>query len=48
MSLFAIIFAVFILTLFWGGFVFMLVYSLKLKDKETKDPPPTEPPPKPV
>lgn len=31
MTTFAIIFAVLILSLFWGGFVFMLFYSLKLK-----------------
>ena len=33
MSLFAIIFAGFVLSLFWGGFVVMLFYSLKLKKK---------------
>jgi hypothetical protein len=33
MSLFAIIFAVTVLSLFWGGFVFMLLYTLKLKAK---------------
>jgi hypothetical protein len=31
MNLFAIIFAVLMLSLFWGGFAFMLFYSLKLK-----------------
>ena len=31
MSVLAIIFAVVILSFFWGGFVFMLLYSLKLK-----------------
>jgi hypothetical protein len=31
MSIFAIIFAVVILSFFWGGFVYMLLYSLKLK-----------------
>jgi hypothetical protein len=31
MSVLAIIFAVVILSLFWGGFVYMLLYSLKLK-----------------
>jgi hypothetical protein len=47
MSLFAIFFAVAILVLFWGGFVFMLFYSLKLK-KLDRDPsvvsPPEQPP----
>jgi hypothetical protein len=36
MSVFAIIFAVSILSLFWGGFVFMLFYSLRLKSKQEK------------
>jgi hypothetical protein len=33
MSIFAVIFAVVILSFFWGGFVYMLLYSLKLKGK---------------
>jgi hypothetical protein len=33
MSIFAIIFAAVILSLFWGGFVFMLLYSLRLKSR---------------
>jgi len=33
MSLFAIIFTILILSLFWGGFIFMLFYSLKLKSR---------------
>jgi hypothetical protein len=37
MSTFAIIFAVLILSLFWGGFVVLLNYSLKLKGQERKD-----------
>jgi hypothetical protein len=40
MTLFAIIFAVLILSLFWGGFGYMLFYSLKLKEsKEPRDEP---------
>lgn len=31
MNLFAIIFAVLMLSLFWGGFAYMILYSLKLK-----------------
>jgi len=31
MRLFTIIFAIFMLILFWGGFVLMLFYSIKLK-----------------
>ena len=38
MNLFAIIFAVLMLSLFWGGFFFMLFYSLKLKNRETREP----------
>lgn len=38
MSTFAIIFAVMILSLFWGGFVFMLFYSLNLKNRDTGKP----------
>ena len=34
MNLFALIFAVLMLSLFWGGFIFMLFYSLKLKNHE--------------
>ncbi len=34
MSTFAIIFAVLILSLFWGGFAVTLLYSLKLREKE--------------
>ena len=34
MSVFAIIFAVLILTLFWGGFIYMLLYTLKLKGQQ--------------
>ena len=34
MSVFAIIFAVSILSLFWGGFVYMLLYTLKLKGQQ--------------
>jgi hypothetical protein len=34
MSIFAIIFAVLILSFFWGGFVYMLLYSLKLKGSQ--------------
>lgn len=34
MSVFAIIFAVLILCLFWGGFVYMLLFSLKLKGRQ--------------
>jgi hypothetical protein len=37
MSIFAIIFAVVILSLFWGGFVSMLFYSLRLKSREGED-----------
>jgi hypothetical protein len=33
MKPFAIIFAVLILSLFWGGFAFMLRYSLKIKSR---------------
>jgi hypothetical protein len=36
MSTFAIIFAVIVLSIFWGGFGFMLFYSLKLKNRETR------------
>lgn len=38
MNLFALIFAVLMLSLFWGGFVFMLFYSLKLKNRDTPEP----------
>ncbi len=38
MSLFALIFAILILTLFWGGFVSMLFYSLKLTSREDQEP----------
>ena len=38
MSVFAIIFAVVILSLFWGGFVSMLFYTLKLKSREGENP----------
>lgn len=38
MNLFALIFAVLMLSLFWGGFIFMLFYSLKLKNRETPEP----------
>jgi hypothetical protein len=38
MTLFAIIFAIVILSLFWGGFVSMLFYSLKLKSREAREP----------
>jgi hypothetical protein len=34
MSIFAIIFAVSILSFFWGGFVYLLLYSLKLKGQQ--------------
>ena len=34
MSILAIIFAVVILSFFWGGFVYMLLYSLKLKGQQ--------------
>ncbi len=34
MSVLAIIFAVLILSLFWGGFVYTLLYSLKLKGRQ--------------
>jgi hypothetical protein len=34
MSVLAIIFAVLILSLFWGGFVYMLLFSLKLKGQQ--------------
>lgn len=34
MSIFAIIFAVVILSFFWGGFIYMLLYSLKLKGQQ--------------
>ena len=37
MNLFALIFAVLMLSLFWGGFIFMLFYSLKLKNHETRE-----------
>jgi len=37
MSLFSIIFAIVILSLFWGGFVSMLFYSLKLKSREAQE-----------
>lgn len=37
MSLFAIIFAVTILTLFWGGFAYTLMWLLKLKSKPGQD-----------
>lgn len=33
MSLFAVIFAILVLTLFWGGFGVMLFYTLKLKTR---------------
>lgn len=38
MSVFAILFAVVILSLFWGGFVSMLFYTLRLKSREAKSP----------
>ena len=38
MGVFAIVFAVVILSLFWGGFVSMLFYTLKLKSHETESP----------
>ena len=34
MSIFAVIFAVVILSFFWGGFIYMLLYSLKLKGQQ--------------
>jgi len=34
MSLFTIIFSSLILSLFWGGFIFMLIYSLRLREKD--------------
>jgi len=34
MSVLAIIFAVLILSLFWGGFAYMLLFSLKLKGQQ--------------
>ena len=34
MSVLAIIFAVVILSLFWGGFVYTLLYTLKLKGQQ--------------
>jgi hypothetical protein len=37
MSVLAIIFAVLILSFFWGGFIFMLLYSLKLKGGQGQD-----------
>lgn len=37
MSLFAIIFAVLILSLFWGGFGFTMMVLLKLKSKPGPD-----------
>ena len=37
MNLFSIIFAIVILSLFWGGFVSMLFYSLKLKSREAQE-----------
>lgn len=37
MSIFAIVFAVLILSLFWGGFVTMLLYTLKLKSREAQE-----------
>jgi hypothetical protein len=36
MSTLAIIFAAVILSLFWGGFIYMLFYSLRLKSKQEK------------
>ena len=36
MSIFAIIFAVVIISLFWGGFIYMLLYSLKLKGRQNQ------------
>ncbi len=38
MTLFAVIFAVAVLSLFWGGFAFMLIYTLKLKSKKEQVP----------
>jgi hypothetical protein len=38
MTLFAVIFAVLILSLFWGGFAFMLSYTLKQKEKAKETP----------
>ncbi len=38
MSLFAKIFAIVVLTLFWGGFFIMTRYSLKLKAGESEAP----------
>ena len=37
MSILAIIFAAVILSFFWGGFVYMLLYSLKLKGQQDQD-----------
>jgi hypothetical protein len=37
MNFFSIIFAIVILSLFWGGFVYMLFYSLKLKSHEAQE-----------
>ena len=37
MSVLAIIFAVVILSFYWGGFVYMLLYSLKLKGGQGQD-----------
>ncbi|MGD2087892.1 MAG: hypothetical protein PVH61_17070 [Candidatus Aminicenantes bacterium] len=37
MSIFAIIFAVVILSFFWGGFIYMLLYSLKLKGQQDQE-----------
>ncbi len=34
MTIFAKIFAILTLSVFWGGFVFMLIYSLKLKSNK--------------
>lgn len=42
MSTFAVIFSIAILSLFWGGFIGMLLYSLKLKSRETQDSPDNE------
>ena len=38
MTLFAIIFAVIILSMFWGGFISMLLYTLKLKGRTLSGP----------
>ena len=37
MNLLTLIFAIFILSVFWGGFFMMLIYLLKLKSREEKE-----------